>query len=71
MSKYRVTLTTPAFAYITVEADDREAAIEAAYDNLPYLCAQCSGWGHEDVSMELGEGWEPEEHDYAVTEIDE
>lgn len=31
---------------VTVDADDVEAAIEAAYDDAPTgICAQCSGWG--------------------------
>lgn len=57
MSRYQVVLETTASAYITVEAEDEEAAIEAAFDHLPGICAQCSGWGQAGMSLDLGE-WE-------------
>lgn len=73
MPKYRVVLETTASAYAEVEADDREAAIEAAFEDLPSLCAQCGGWG-QDWSLGLGEFDVPQDDDgkdadYAVEEV--
>lgn len=75
MTKYLVTLEATASAYIAVEADDPEAAIEAAFEQSPGICAQCSGWGREDVGLELGEWDIPQNEDgsdadYVVTEVD-
>lgn len=64
MPRYRVSLETGASLFVTVEAEDEEAAIEAAYDNGQYLCAHCTGWG-QDWGLDLGE-WEPSEVDPAV-----
>jgi hypothetical protein len=36
MPYYRVNVQTVASGWVDVEAEDEEAAIEAAYDNLPY-----------------------------------
>lgn len=66
MPKFTVFLTTTASLAVTVEAEDREAAIDAAYDNGQYLCAQCSGWG-QDWGLDLGE-WEVSQGDDAVME---
>lgn len=56
--KYRVTLKNTAYAYITVEADNPDEAIDAALDGeLPYICAQCSGWG-AGYDLELGDEWQ-------------
>lgn len=62
MAKYRVHFQSGASCTVTVEAEDEEAAIEAAYDELPGgICAQCSGWGQE-WSIDLGE-WDLEKDD--------
>lgn len=73
---YRVILNTDASAFITVtvpegetEEDTREAAIDAAYDKAPLLCAHCAGWG-QDAGVELGE-WEADEGDDAIVEVDQ
>jgi hypothetical protein len=69
MPKYNVHLNTGAFTVVTVEAEDKEAAIEAAYEaELPTICAQCSGWGR-DWNLELGDDWETSDDiDMAVEE---
>lgn len=49
----------------SVDEDERdEVAIEAAYDMLPGLCAQCSGWGKRWSKDEST--YEPLEGDSAV-----
>lgn len=58
MPTYQVVLKTGAWFYKTVEAEDEEAAIEVAYDDVPQLCAQCTGWGDDSATLELGEEWE-------------
>ena len=75
MSKYRVPIQTLVTAYVTVEAEDETEAIDKAFDKVPYLCAQCSGWGQEH-SMDLGEwgtdGFTVQELTEAdVTEVEE
>ena len=59
MARYAVPFETMASTIVYVEAESAEEALELA-DDLPYICAQCSGWGsHEDnTGIELGE-WEP------------
>lgn len=60
MSTYRVVLVTAASTYITVEAASAEEAESLAYEQVPYVCAQCSGWGQR-AGVELGGNWETEE----------
>jgi hypothetical protein len=75
MTKYRVTLETTAAAYIEVEAEDEDSAIDAAMDKAPRLCARCTGWGTNDVTLDLAE-FEPSLNpngslaDYAVEEME-
>jgi hypothetical protein len=38
-------------------AELRDKASERAFDDTPFICAQCSGYGSDTVSMDLGE-WE-------------
>jgi hypothetical protein len=46
--EYTVILRSTQWAYIRVEADDPQAAIEAAHDHgVPEMCAQCTGWGQD------------------------
>lgn len=33
------------WAYINVQAEDEESAIETAQEYLPEMCAHCVGWG--------------------------
>lgn len=55
MARYRVAFHAYVSATVYVDAEDEEAAVEAAYDNLPSgVCAQCSGW-NEDWSLDLGD----------------
>ncbi len=55
MPKYRVYLQTVASVSIEVEAEDKEAAIDAAFEEVPSgVCAQCSGWGQK-WGLDLGE----------------
>lgn len=37
--------------------DLRETVEDAAHDKAPIICAQCSGWGQDDVSLDLGDEW--------------
>lgn len=73
MSKFRVTLITTASASIEVEADDRDDAIDAAFEKVPSICAKCGGWG-EDYGLELGDFDVPtdedgKEADWAAEEV--
>jgi hypothetical protein len=45
MTSYRVYFTRITEIGITLDADNPEDAIEAAYDQIPALSAQDSGWG--------------------------
>jgi hypothetical protein len=54
MPEYEVYLKTRAEAVITVTADDPDAAITAALDDPPTICAQCSGW-RKGFSLDLGD----------------
>lgn len=57
MTKYRVTLKNIIEFGTTVEAEDADAAVEAAYEMVPYeICGQCSGW-NRDYWMEMGGEW--------------
>ncbi len=70
MAKYRVWFKTGAAAYVDVDLTDveidpevredeealREAIIEIAYDDLPDLCAHCSGMGYGSTGgIDLGD----------------
>lgn len=56
--KYRVYLSTGATAIVEVEADDVEAAVEAAWQDVPSsLCRQCAR------SIDLGDEWDVERDD--------
>lgn len=58
MPKFRVHMSAVSSYSITVEADDYEAAIDAAYqESYPSICAQDSGW-RQPWSLDLGETWE-------------
>lgn len=55
MPKYRVAMSAIVNLNITVEADSEDAAIEAAYEEMPGdLCVHCSGWD-KNWSRDLGE----------------
>lgn len=57
MSEFKVYFEGMAGLVVTVEADDAEAAIEKAYDEVPSgVCAQCSGWG-EKWSLDVPDDW--------------
>ena len=72
MSTYRVVLKSAAFAYITVEAGDEDEAVDLAFENIPYICAQCSGGVRDDQpALELGDHWEVDDYDGAVSVVDE
>jgi hypothetical protein len=59
MPKYRVYMQTTASTCITVDAEDEDAAIDAAYEyGTPSLCAYCSGY-NQSHNLELGDDWEP------------
>ena len=55
MPKFKVRFVTSAYAFVNVEAEDEEAAQEKAYDHLPTICANCSGWGKDGISLEIDE----------------
>ncbi len=73
MAKYRVYLQTVASTSIEVEADDKDAALEAAVSaDMPTICVHCSGYGDPDKSLELGDEWDISQHlsvDEAVQEV--
>ena len=55
MARYRVYFETTASCTVEVDADDEDAAIDKAYDEIPSgVCAQCSGWG-QPWSLDFGE----------------
>jgi hypothetical protein len=57
MSEFKVYFEGMAGMTVTVEADDVEAAIEKAYNEIPSgVCAQCSGWG-EKWSLDVPDEW--------------
>lgn len=58
MAKYKVHFARTTWLTATVEADDKDAALETAYDVLPPFTAQESGWGYTDWSADAGE-WLP------------
>ena len=45
MAKYRVNFATTKWCTVDVEAEDEASAIDEAYQELPSLSAQESGWG--------------------------
>lgn len=61
MARYSVPFSTGASTVVYVEADNAEEAIEKAYESLPYVCAQCSGWGTtKNSGVDIGD-WEYDE----------
>lgn len=70
MVKYQVHFTRVDSSFVTVEAADEEEARETAWNEFesPFLCAQCSGWGH-GWSVDAGE-WEQDESDEGVREVE-
>lgn len=49
MAKFRVNAEVTITILKTIEAESKEAAIEAAHDlSMPSLCYQCSGGGEGD-----------------------
>lgn len=56
MKKWTVSIPVGTSVFVTIDAEDADAAIEAADGYLPGLCAQCSGWG-QDYSRDE---WEPD-----------
>lgn len=70
MPKYRVYLQTVASTVIEVEAEDKNEAYELAVDqDMPTICAQCSGWGGRQ-NLELGDVWEGDDDiEKAVEEV--
>jgi hypothetical protein len=71
MPKYRVYLQTVASTVVEVEAEDKYDAIEKATEqDMPTICAQCSGWG-KSWNLELGDVWEGDDDiEQAVEEIE-
>lgn len=70
MTKYRVYLQTVASTVIEVEAEDKDDAYEKAIvQDMPRLCAHCSGWG-KSWNMDLSDVWEGDDDiDKAVEEV--
>lgn len=58
MPKYRVDLVATASTTVEVEAEDKDAALEAAFaKSMPTICAQCSGWGGRQ-NLDLSDDWD-------------
>ena len=65
--KYRVSMRAMAYLSVTVEAENEEDAIEAAYEEIPSgVCARCSGW-NESWSLDIGE-WAPTDEAWPAME---
>jgi hypothetical protein len=61
MAEFTLYFAQTASCVVTVEADDLESAIDAAYDKTPGgLCAQCAGWGNPP-GIDLSGEWELDE----------
>lgn len=58
MAKYLVRYQGYVDAGVWVNVDDPDDAWDASYENLPMLCAHCTGYGRNGWFMELGDGWE-------------
>lgn len=57
-AEYQIWFTATAATMVTVEADSLDEAIDTAYEHLPYICAQCAGWGATtNTGTDLGD-WE-------------
>ena len=74
MTKYQVNLEATVGFCITVEADSPDDAVEAAFEQTPSLCAQCSGWGR-NYELDLSEWDVPRNSDgseapYLVEEVE-
>jgi hypothetical protein len=65
MSRYRVRLVRQDSYGVTVEADNEEEALEKAFNEAPYLCAQCSGWGDSNNGCVDASDWEMPEDFYS------
>ena len=73
MPKYKVYLQTVASTVIEVEAEDKAEAYELATEQeMPTVCAQCSGYGRPgQPSLELGDNWEGDDDtEKAVHEVE-
>lgn len=58
MPKFTVYLKTNAETSVTVEAEDKDEAEEKALNqDMPYICAQCSGWGQKRW-LSIGDVWD-------------
>lgn len=57
MAIYRVQLFRGDWYNVDVEATDEDHAIEEALNDAPYLCAQCSGWGHSAKGSVSPDEW--------------
>lgn len=47
MPRFEVEIPKMIWFTLYVEADDQESAIDAAMDEAPGLCTNCSGWGQD------------------------
>jgi hypothetical protein len=66
---YKISFETGAGTMIEVTAKDEDAAIDKAYNKLPSICAQCSGWG-QHAGIDLGD-WELAQWDGAIEVVSE
>lgn len=64
MTKYLVRFQTLLDGGVWVDTDDPEDAWDEAYDHIPRICAQCTGWGSSGkFFMEMND-----EHELYVVE---
>ncbi len=78
MAKYRVFIHTGAYASVDVEVEDDliepdeiiERAETLALENAPTICGQCSGWGQNGISLDLGDDWEVDEDPHGHSMIE-
>jgi hypothetical protein len=71
VTRYRVELRATLYAFVTVEADSEDEAIDMAYDEAPgEICAQCSGWGRE-YSIDQDDWQRPDDASIRILDGDE
>ncbi len=84
MAGFTVHFDTHASASVTVDIDDdviakhqaegtieelKEIITDEAYNHIPSICAQCSGW-RSKYSLEVGDEWELSDYQSDLDKLD-
>lgn len=66
MAEYELYFNTTATAFVAIEAETLDEAIDLAMNRLPAnVCAQCAGWGYGlAAGIDLAGEWELDEAAY-------